>query len=581
MMVDWCKEVQFSTELPPSVKNGLSGLAGYPTDQGNTVEYTTHEFSESDVLFQKNACARTSDMGLVIKQWGSAFDAFDNFGFAGYNEDEDGEESEDDDKEIGGWSQNSYEAKNRVAGPVYYKVTIPDDGGAVDGCDELKRSLGSGLDLKGLLQNGDQRMQIYDEQNGGVLFNGLGEYNEFLRETYHGEWSEAGMLAQMAEFVPTIANGYDMCDLGTPQYFYDKYVKGSGGMPSNEHDDGLMNGEKVCEGHGYDESKCLALGCCEFGDGQCWSSVGPGLCRRRHLEGEHDDSHHHHGEPVGMEAYPLYAVTEKLMLEVAAPVGTTTPTSSSVNQNAMSMCSRTHLAIHGENNYDFAAPGPDGTNDGTDIDMCLDFNLYADGVAQSCDDASDPAYFVDKHCGQHDPTRSPVAISADQLGAKFAQCQVCALDVIRKCMFVKKVTSRYAFAPDERCKGSLSPPLDATDGSILLEQDYESAAQDDPAIYESRLCGDGTGNHKPFCKDNQYLEHVVTGNCKHNHAAAAPAGGLMSPFGECACICNHNPYCRGFQYRNEAVTDGKKTMCKEEDLVDGKCHLCMFDQVQS
>ena len=57
----------------------------------------------------------------------------------------------------------------------------------------------------------------------------------------------------------------------------------------------------------------------------------------------------------------------------------------------------------------------------------------------------------------------------------------------------------------------------------------------------------------------------------------------MSPFGECACICNTNPYCRGFQMRSVGGPfDGKSgSPCNPADRVNGRCHLCMLDIVQS
>ena len=45
-----------------------------------------------------------------------------------------------------------------------------------------------------------------------------------------------------------------------------------------------LNGEEVCEGHGFSEEKCLAIGCCHWNDKvsdtdiSCWSSVGQEPC---------------------------------------------------------------------------------------------------------------------------------------------------------------------------------------------------------------------------------------------------------------------------------------------------------------
>ena len=46
----------------------------------------------------------------------------------------------------------------------------------------------------------------------------------------------------------------------------------------------LTNGEEMCEMHGYNETECLAIGCCHWnlttdnGAGACWSSVGRDPC---------------------------------------------------------------------------------------------------------------------------------------------------------------------------------------------------------------------------------------------------------------------------------------------------------------
>merc|ERR1712008_170026 len=46
----------------------------------------------------------------------------------------------------------------------------------------------------------------------------------------------------------------------------------------------MGNGEEVCEGHGFSEGKCLAIGCCHWNDkvlgtdNNCWSSVGQESC---------------------------------------------------------------------------------------------------------------------------------------------------------------------------------------------------------------------------------------------------------------------------------------------------------------
>ena len=38
------------------------------------------------------------------------------------------------------------------------------------------------------------------------------------------------------------------------------------------------NGEEVCEGHRYSRAECEAINCCQWDDGECWSSVGKDPC---------------------------------------------------------------------------------------------------------------------------------------------------------------------------------------------------------------------------------------------------------------------------------------------------------------
>merc|ERR1712013_174861 len=40
-----------------------------------------------------------------------------------------------------------------------------------------------------------------------------------------------------------------------------------------------LDGESACEGHGFDSSQCLAVGCCGWDDGKCWSAVGRKTCQ--------------------------------------------------------------------------------------------------------------------------------------------------------------------------------------------------------------------------------------------------------------------------------------------------------------
>ena len=41
-----------------------------------------------------------------------------------------------------------------------------------------------------------------------------------------------------------------------------------------------QNGEEACEGHGFDQDQCLQVGCCEWDDNSCWSSIGDDECSR-------------------------------------------------------------------------------------------------------------------------------------------------------------------------------------------------------------------------------------------------------------------------------------------------------------
>jgi len=42
-----------------------------------------------------------------------------------------------------------------------------------------------------------------------------------------------------------------------------------------------LNGEKACEGHGYNQKKCEAIGCCHWDNEECWSSVGKKKCKKK------------------------------------------------------------------------------------------------------------------------------------------------------------------------------------------------------------------------------------------------------------------------------------------------------------
>ena len=39
-----------------------------------------------------------------------------------------------------------------------------------------------------------------------------------------------------------------------------------------------INGETICQGHGYSQTQCEAISCCHFWNGTCWYSVGQNQC---------------------------------------------------------------------------------------------------------------------------------------------------------------------------------------------------------------------------------------------------------------------------------------------------------------
>ncbi|CAK0810276.1 unnamed protein product [Prorocentrum cordatum] len=45
-----------------------------------------------------------------------------------------------------------------------------------------------------------------------------------------------------------------------------------------QHSDDDKTGEQVCQGHGFSEGQCLRKGCCHYDSNSCWSSVGNGSC---------------------------------------------------------------------------------------------------------------------------------------------------------------------------------------------------------------------------------------------------------------------------------------------------------------
>ena len=50
------------------------------------------------------------------------------------------------------------------------------------------------------------------------------------------------------------------------------------GGPRNGESRYQGNGEEVCEGHGFSPAECVAISCCEWDDGDCWSAVGQDQC---------------------------------------------------------------------------------------------------------------------------------------------------------------------------------------------------------------------------------------------------------------------------------------------------------------
>lgn len=49
------------------------------------------------------------------------------------------------------------------------------------------------------------------------------------------------------------------------------------------------NGEEVCEGHSYNEEVCNNIGCCFYGSGECWSSIGQAECINNDGSGDNGD----------------------------------------------------------------------------------------------------------------------------------------------------------------------------------------------------------------------------------------------------------------------------------------------------
>lgn len=39
-------------------------------------------------------------------------------------------------------------------------------------------------------------------------------------------------------------------------------------------------GEEICEGHNYNQQKCISIGCCKYDDNECFSSVGKNECQK-------------------------------------------------------------------------------------------------------------------------------------------------------------------------------------------------------------------------------------------------------------------------------------------------------------
>ena len=51
-----------------------------------------------------------------------------------------------------------------------------------------------------------------------------------------------------------------------------------------------LSGEAACEDHGYTTSECAAIGCCQWDDDSCWSSVGTSTCPGTESESPDDAS---------------------------------------------------------------------------------------------------------------------------------------------------------------------------------------------------------------------------------------------------------------------------------------------------
>ena len=80
-----------------------------------------------------------------------------------------------------------------------------------------------------------------------------------------------------------------------------------GGSDNGGGDDyygGGTDGEAACEGHSFTQSQCAAVGCCDWDQGECWSTVGKGDCEAGgddYYDGPEDDDYY--GGPVDDDYY--------------------------------------------------------------------------------------------------------------------------------------------------------------------------------------------------------------------------------------------------------------------------------------
>ena len=69
---------------------------------------------------------------------------------------------------------------------------------------------------------------------------------------------------------------YSKPDPSSPQPNLSVYEKGAKTTAAQ-----MLTGEQVCQGHGFDETECLSIGCCQWDPSTpegCWSAVQNGVC---------------------------------------------------------------------------------------------------------------------------------------------------------------------------------------------------------------------------------------------------------------------------------------------------------------